>query len=271
MEFLRGYPSIWRGLRSVHAFVKTLGYPIDLLQYYIAKWAGKPYFGPVLISRQLWINRAPVMSRLIRDELRADGHAPPFRILEIGSWAGGSTLLWGKALQESKRKGAIFCIDHWAAAHNSPLPMQRATRKEKILKLFLHNIRSAKLLDMVHILKGPSDVFTHLLESDSFDFIYIDGDHGYTQFKDDLTRCMALVKIGGIICGDDLEVQLDETDRAHVGLSREKDTIQDPKTKLNLHPGITLAIGEVMGHVSMREGFWAMRRTPSGWAPVILG
>ena len=43
------------------------------------------------------------------------------------------------------------------------------------------------------------------------------------------------------------------------------DLVKDPKTGRNFHPGVTLAVDEIFGEVSMWGGFWAMQRQGKGW------
>ncbi|MBK9218228.1 MAG: class I SAM-dependent methyltransferase [Uliginosibacterium sp.] len=39
-----------------------------------------------------------------------------------------------------------------------------------------------------------------------FDFIYVDGSHYYKEAQEDISLCKELLKDGGIMCGDDLEL-----------------------------------------------------------------
>ena len=36
-----------------------------------------------------------------------------FRVMEIGSWAGGSAVLWARVLKQSKVNGMVCCVDSW--------------------------------------------------------------------------------------------------------------------------------------------------------------
>ncbi len=37
-----------------------------------------------------------------------------YRVLEIGSWAGGSAILWAETLKQfNNGKGSVFCVDPW--------------------------------------------------------------------------------------------------------------------------------------------------------------
>ena len=48
-----------------------------------------------------------------------------------------------------------------------------------------------------------SDVWFEKNKSIKLDWIYIDGDHSYSQTKKDLNNSLKVVKSGGLIIGDD--------------------------------------------------------------------
>lgn len=143
--------------------------------------------------------------------------------------------------------------------------MKNAVKNDKIFRLFSHNVLSSGLRNQIISIRGTSDDAINILKENEFDFIYIDGDHGYEQFKKDLMNYSKLCKIGGIICGDDLEVLPSELDLNNAKRNSEKDLIKDPKTKKCFHPGIALAIHDFFGDVSMHNGFWAMKKTKDKW------
>ncbi len=193
----------------------------------------------------------------------------PYKILEIGSWAGQSAILWATACKKND-KGMVFVIDTWQASENAPKGMKRGVKNNRIFNLFLHNIESSGVNDYIIPIKGSSDTIAEILKPNSFDFIYIDGDHRYTQCKKDLLNYMKVLKINGIISGDDLELHPNEIDIINAKNRCEEDYILDPKTQINFHPGVAIAINEVFGDVSMKNGFWAMRKVKDGWESVVL-
>ena len=50
----------------------------------------------------------------------------------------------------------------------------------------------------------------------------------------------------------------------------DRDAVVDPKNRKPYHPGVTLAVSEVLGPVSSYTGFWAMRRQGDGFVSVDL-
>lgn len=230
--------------------------------------AKRPYFGGYMVAALGGGGRHVAMKALIERELSMS-NGNEYRLLEIGSWAGQSAVLWASACKKAQ-KGKVYCIDHWAADRQAPKSMKDAVKNNKILKLFLHNIATSGLNDYVVILKGPSDDVAPVLAA-VFDLIYIDGDHGYTQFKKDLQHYSKLVKTGGILCGDDLELQPDDVNQSFALAHKEENYIVEPRTKQYFHPGVNVGIWETFGgRVSMWDGFWALRKTANGWEKIEL-
>ena len=192
-----------------------------------------------------------------------------YKILEIGSWAGSSAVLWASACKK-RNKGIVFCMDTWQGTNNPPQDTKQAIRNDRIFNLFLHNIEASGFKDYIVLLKGSSDMMAEILKPESFDFVYIDGDHAYVQFKKDLLNYSKMVKVNGILCGDDFELDWDEVDVLCAKAHCDEDFILDPKTKISFHPGISLGIKEFFGKVSVKNGFWAMRKTKDSWITVNL-
>jgi len=263
-KYLKRSPVLFRVAKHLYNFLEPLTIPLEFLRYKANLILGRPYFGKIFLAGQLWQNREPLMRSLIENEIK-DKTNSNFNILEIGSWAGGSAILWATTLQKHKRDGMVYCIDHWEGGEGAPKAMKRAVKGDKIFKLFLHNIRISGVRDRVVILRGTSDSIAPTFVENFFDFVYVDGDHSYSQFRRDLLGFKKLVKVGGVLCGDDFELELSKVDASYAKEHKESDTIIDPRTGKGFHPGISVALHEIFGGVSSREGFWAIRRTADGW------
>ena len=143
--------------------------------------------------------------------------------------------------------------------------------KDKIYKLFLHNIKTTGHLDIIKPYRGISDEILPTLREASFNFVYIDGSHNYSQVVKDLKNSDGLVIDGGYLCGDDLEMQLHEVDINLAKENKEQDFIVDEKTKKLFHPGVAVAVEEFFSdEVSSYEGFWIMQKSGSDWNKVLL-
>ena len=203
----------------------------------------------------------------------------PLNVLEIGSWFGASTLSWAEGLiKYSSKDSCITCIDAWKPFFNMDLHANKtyAMEMERLLKsdfaynIFLHNIGTLNgKINAKHI-RGQSEDILPSLENNFFDVVFIDADHTYEPVKRDITESLRLIKDGGIICGDDLNLQLHEIDKNNAEINKNKDFIKDPKTNKNFHPGVTLAVFEIFGEVSSWGGFWAMQKNNNEWKKLSL-
>lgn len=246
--------------------IRWLPLSFSKLQFYYCMMTNQPFFGLWLYANQVASKRHVVMLKLINAELEKH-KGSTYKILEIGSWAGSSAILWASACKK-KKKGVVFCIDTWKGALNYSRDMKRATKK--IFHLFLHNVRVSGLEDYIIPIKTTSDRLIHILKNETFDFVYIDGDHAYKQFKRDLLNYLPVVKENGVICGDDLELNPNEINIQNAKNHCEEDFILDTKSNQYFHLGIALGIKDVFGSVSMSNGFWAMRKFKGGWRKLVL-
>lgn len=273
----KNYPTMfYRVVRSepVVAVISKL----DYWRYLSCRLRNQPYFGVYMMAGQTWEERVPHMKRLAETEIANRGNGD-FRILEVGSWAGHSALLWAEAIRNGGGKGEIVCIDPWVPYFKdeknminvAPRIMERALRDDKIFNLFRHNISAAGFDDMVTPMRGTSDEVLPTLRDGGFDLVFIDGAHYYSNVIRDLKNAEPLLREGGILCGDDLDLQLGEIDREFAEAKKESNMVIDPKTGREFHPGVSLAVAEFFqGRVTAWNGFWAMRRTGDGWRTVNL-
>jgi hypothetical protein len=249
---------------------------IDRLRYHYCKMKGVPYFGTYMAARQGWADRYVAMDKLIREELQKY-RGLAYQVLEVGSWAGGSAIIWGKALVEDKRAGnRLVCVDPWKF-YATPSDLSLGTRLMKsgfkndgIYRLFRHNTRCSQIQDNLIELRGASAEILPMLAPNQFQLVYVDGNHSYRFVKEDLKASGVLVADGGILCGDDLELQMEEIDVAFARAAGDKDFIRDPKLEKWFHPGVALGVGEYFGRrVSQKCGFWAMRKMGNQWVDVV--
>lgn len=252
----------------------------DFLRYKAAIWYNKPYWGidggtipNSSNERMSW------MRKFIKKEIE-NHQGEFFKILEIGSWLGSSAIVWADAITKyNNGNGLVVCVDPWApyvesenlGINNTPYIMNEALKKDKIFPLFLNNIRSFGMENIIKPYRGKSDEVLPTLREKCFNFVYVDGSHFYTQVIKDLNLCHCLVSENGVIGGDDLELQIDEVNAENAMKQQEKDYITDTKKNKNFHPGVTVAVGEFFKQrVSSYEGFWIMRKKQSDWHQIDL-
>ena len=200
-------------------------------------------------------------------------------ILEIGTWFGASALSWGQGLIEhSNGRGTITCIDAWKPffdldehKNNKYVKeMEKLLESDLVYKVFLHNIGTLPNTITTQHFRGQSENILNLLKNESFSVIFIDADHTYKYVKKDILNSMGLVENYGIICGDDLNLQMKDVDNDNALKNINKDFVNDPKTKKNFHPGVTVAVNEIFGEVSSWGGFWAMQKIDNSWVKFSL-
>ncbi len=178
----------------------------------------------------------------------------PTSVLEIGSYQGASALTWREAGCD------ITCVDLWEEYDTGPNGIRFAYAE------FLQNTKERGIK---HI-KGKSEkVLIGFHKKETFDIIYIDGDHRYAGCKADILNSMPLIKDEGIICGDDLNAQYPDICRAEARTLSEEDFIRDADG-IKYHPGVTCAVWDVFGEVSMWGGFWAMQKHGTKWKKISL-
>jgi predicted O-methyltransferase YrrM len=145
-------------------------------------------------------------------------------MLEVGSLTGTSA----KVLAQF---GKVWCVDTW------PNGMKEFLANTIGLPIMAFHARSEERLPQ--------------FASGMFDLINIDGDHTYPVVLSDMQQARRLIKPGGIICGDDLERQIESgqelsevMDNCHIDFIG------------GYHPGVTLAVYTVFGRVQEQDGFW---------------
>lgn len=210
--------------------------------------------------------------------LAADFPSLPLRALEVGSWCGASALTWAHAMARySVPRGEITCVDPWKPyldtdenPNRTTLGMQEALRNDEPFQVFRRNIRFVPDGIDVKFVREVSSNTLPKLARENYHLVYIDGDHSYEAVRNDIDNSLPLVMEGGVICGDDLELQADECDTLIVDERPHLDLHYIPDTDKHFHPGVSRAVGECFGRVSAWYGFWAMRRRNGIWEDVSL-
>ena len=200
-------------------------------------------------------------------------------IMEIGTWFGASALSWAQGLTEhSNSKGSLTCVDAWKPFfdlkehknNDYVLEMEELLESDFVYNIFLHNINTVPKSITTQHFRGKSENILNFLKDETYSVIFIDADHTYNFVKKDIINSLRLVENYGIICGDDLNIQMKNVDKNFAIQNKNKDFIKDPKTNKNYHPGVTVAIEEIFGEVSSWGGFWAMQKIDSKWEKISL-
>jgi len=240
--------------------------------------SGRPYFGPTMRALQGLPIRHAYMQAVV-ELLSKENRTGAFKVLEVGSWAGGSAITWAKAIQEYFGDGQVVCVDAWQPYFDTNIDsdsvyiqMNEAAQNGSIYDLFLHNIRTSGVANLILPMIGNSHDVLPTLDKGDFSIVFLDGSHRFEDVKNDILHSLDLIKEGGILCGDDLELQISEAGSVEAAedATSDQDFIKSKLCGVNYHPGVTCAVGETFEEVSMWEGFWAMRKTATGWVKVDL-
>jgi predicted O-methyltransferase YrrM len=190
-------------------------------------------------------------------------------ILEIGSWAGASTITWARAIKDLGLTGSVHCVDIWepyfdleANPAEIYAQMNRAADHNGIFNEFHRNITAASVEDIVTITRGNSRRVLPAIANDSYQIVFIDASHLYADVYSDILEAKRLVVDGGMVCGDDFELPVGAADPMvhRQALLNNIDFMKDPSSGVRYHPGVSQAIAETLGNVSVWDGFWAVRR-----------
>ena len=186
--------------------------------------------------------------------------SPDARVLEIGTYFGeGTTKVF---IDELSNQASFFVMDKWSEYIS-------ATDKAKgrffrvmdgmsyfaatnTLRMIREEERIKDSPSITMIRRSSDDLF---VADNFFDLVFIDGSHYYENVRRDIEFALRILKPGGIICGDDLEI-LPSADLAAVAKQHlDQDYISDPDG-VYFHPGVALAVYELLGTVEMKAGTW---------------
>jgi predicted O-methyltransferase YrrM len=124
---------------------------------------------------------------------------PNLNFLEIGSFQGRSTV-WLLENILTDENSSITCIDTFEGSIEHHIYSKNELIN--LFDIFLHNVSTFK--NKINIIRGKSQEVLKLL-NESFDFIYIDGDHTAVSVIEDAILSFSLLKKGGIMIFDDYE------------------------------------------------------------------
>ena len=214
-------------------------------------------------------DRLSVLSRLLAC-LRSEGGRRRADVLEVGSYEGQSAMYFSNSISDMFPDGGLVtCIDPWQPYHS---PEQIASglvyenmdadlRSGAAFERFKKNIQKANPRVPIEHFRGTlTQAMMLMLTGRRFDVVYLDGDHRYSSVREDIANAKRLVRVGGLLCGDDLEIQIDAA-----GVERARE-LAEVDYQDEHHPGVSLAMYEAFGRVWCENSVWAMKRTLNGWS-----
>ena len=206
-------------------------------------------------------DRLAVLERLIAKQAQG---AVRLSVLEVGSYEGGSALMFSHAIaKHCEHGGMVMCVDPWLPylpeedvnSNEMCGRMEAALKSGEVFKRFCENITFGDPQAKIKFQLGSlPTVLPTLGPEEQFDLIYIDGSHAYQDVRKDILIAKPFVKVGGLLCGDDLERQLADSDQEFTHRNKHREYVN------GYHPGVTLAVAKAFGTVWCEEAVWAVRK-----------
>jgi hypothetical protein len=154
-----------------------------------------------------WGSDSPAFGELV-ESLR------PARIIEIGTWKGGSALTLARHIERLGLDCEILCVDTWLGALEMWTDLEDPTRHGSLrlhhgypmlYYTFLANVTRAGQQGRITPFPVPSLTAAQwcALRGVRADLIYVDGSHEEEDVYQDLLTWWDIVTPGGILFGDD--------------------------------------------------------------------
>lgn len=130
-------------------------------------------------------------------------------VLEVGSWKGRSSYILAAICQE--RNAKLTCIDSFKGlvlkdhVKYNLYHGEGGYYKEAEQEDFIHFIKENLKGMPVKFLKGDSRDFYKRFFNETFDLVFVDGDHDMPIVQLDMENFWPKVKVGGVFCGHDYE------------------------------------------------------------------
>jgi predicted O-methyltransferase YrrM len=139
-----------------------------------------------------WLTQA--QARVLWD--RASELRPPAELVEIGSYHGRSTVVFGRAAADGV---SVVAIDPHAGNDRGPQKIHGTSDEgEADHRIFLGNLERTGVTGSVrHIRRFSQEAFSEV--PGRVDLLFVDGAHRYGPARDDLARWGARVSPGGVM------------------------------------------------------------------------
>lgn len=172
-------------------------------------------------------------------------------IAEIGSWLGQSTAVLGDFAK--KQSGTVCAID-WFKGSGEKTPLQSISEKFNIREIFDANMKELGLSECIKVIQAKSLDAVQQFADSTFDMIFIDGDHRYSQVSKDIAEWYPKLKTGGLFCGHDCE-------RYAKDVTPELREHKEEDYWNGIHCGVVVAVSEFFGHKYQIEGriWWVLK------------
>lgn len=128
--------------------------------------------------------------------------SPDSIFVEVGTWEGDFT----QALLKNCNFKKIYCVDPYKHFVDNSYPdaMNNLTQTQFDELFEKTRQRLSIYSDRVEFIRMSSSDASKMLDDNSVDFAYIDGNHDYSFVNQDIQSWFPKVKTAGYLCGDDV-------------------------------------------------------------------
>ena len=185
--------------------------------------------------------------------------------LEVGCWKGRSICSIADIVKQ--KNITIYAIDNFLGSENERTTFCAEAATTDIEKIFKDNIASFDIENNVKILKVDSrEVWEKFsMPDETFDFIFIDGQHTADLVESDIRTCLPKLKQGCVIAGHDLILSEVKTGvEAVFGDCFEEQNNIWKKTKI----GVIMSKGIILISAwskPLRDGRWNAKNPSKEW------
>lgn len=168
-------------------------------------------------------------------------------LLEVGCWTGKSTSFICEYAKK-RRSSVVFCVDTFKGSEETVL--KSFAKDCDIQSIFEANMKELGNEHIIQVYPMESAKASQMFPNKYFDFIFIDADHRYGPFKDDLLNWFPKLKMDGILCGHDFD-----------SFEYDERYVDDDYVNGN-HHGIAKALTECfnLGEIETRHRVWLTRK-----------
>ena len=122
------------------------------------------------------------------------------------------------------RPELLVCVDPFSGTLPSGDADGNNVQQAHLPSVYVNLANTARRVQNLLLLRGYSQELLPFFAPDTFNVMYIDGDHSYEGCKRDLEICWKLTKKGGFICGHDYQTNpLKTPNRYDFGVDRAVD------------------------------------------------
>lgn len=168
---------------------------------------------------------------------------------EVGSWTGRSTAVLAKYVKE--RKGGLYAVD-WFLGNPGTRLAELIKAGVNVKNIFEANMRELGVWDVIHLIETTGTEASQQIRKETLDLVFLDADHRYHEVLEDLNMWYPKIRNGGIFCGHDCEMTLEEAENQKKLTPHFKDVDYEN----GIHPGVIAAVFKRFKNVHIENGIW---------------